>query len=175
MSSERICKVCLSYMYLDKLVGWLRCPSCGFMKKEAKSMISQQELMGDNKWEELTPELQANAEELLKRVNIFREKYGIPMYVNSGYRSVEHNASIKGAKDSAHCECQAIDFKDSDGKLFEFIKNNPKILEECDLYMENPGWTGTWIHLQSRAIPSGHRVFIPYSDGRPATAPDRVL
>jgi len=171
---EQVCEKCLCYSLHDQ-PGWFRCPGCGFMWKGIKSMISLQELLGDTKYEDLSQELKDNAEELLKRVNLFRAKYGIPMYVNSGYRNPEHNASIGGAKNSSHCMCQAIDFKDNDGKLFEYIKANPNILEECDLYVEDPRWTASWIHLQSRKIASGNRVFLPYSDGRPATAPEREI
>lgn len=172
---ERICEKCLAYMYRDRLDGWLRCPSCSYMKKEINSMISMAELLGDNKFEDLTPELIDNANELLKRVNGFRAEYGTPMIVNSGYRTPEHNKSVGGSPNSSHCTCQAIDFRDEDGKLFEFIKNNPTVLEKYDLWMENPGWTKTWVHLSSRPVASGKRIFLPYSDGRPATAPERIL
>jgi hypothetical protein len=161
MPLERICQICLSYMYQDKLAGWLRCPSCSFMRKEKTSMISLAEMMGPNKFEDLTPELQANAQEQLRRVNLFRAAYGKPMIVNSGYRTPEHNAEIGGAKNSSHCTCQAIDFRDNDGELKKYIAENPDILEKCDLYMEAPESTPTWVHLQSRAIPSGHRIFKP--------------
>ena len=124
-------------------------------------MISLQEMMGLNKYEDLTSELQANAQEELRRVNIFRGIYDKPMYVNSGYRTVEHNASIGGAKNSSHCTCQAIDFKDNDGELKKYISENPDILEKADLYMEAPESTPGWCHLQSRPIPSGNRIFKP--------------
>lgn len=158
---ERICSTCFSYMYLHELVGWLKCPSCGGMKKENKSMISLQEMMGPNNYDDLSDELKANAIEQLRRVNLFRTEYGIPMIVDSGYRTPEHNAAIGGAKDSSHCTCQAIDFRDTDNKLKEFIAKDPTILDRCDLYMEDPSTTTDWIHLQSRVIPSGKRIFMP--------------
>lgn len=158
---ERICQTCKAYMYLHELQGWLKCPSCGNMIKEGKSMISLKELLGDNKLEDLTPEMQANATELLRRVNLFRAEYGKPMYVTSGYRSPEHNAKIGGAKSSSHMSCQALDFRDGDKKLKEFIANDPAILERCDLYMEHPDHTETWVHLSSRKTASGNRIFKP--------------
>jgi hypothetical protein len=165
---EQVCEVCLSWMLGDKLVGWLRCLSCGNMKKEAKSMISMQELLqGHSTVEALDPTLLANAQELLVRLNKFRTIYGIPMVVTSGYRPPEYNTKIGGAKDSAHCFCMACDFKDDDGKLFEFIKQNQNILEDCNLYMEDPRWCPNWIHLQSRIIPSGNRIFCPFPGSSP--------
>lgn len=161
MSHERICPTCLSFMYLHKLNGWIKCPSCGFMKKEVKAMISLQELLGDNKLEDLSPELLSNSSELLARLNKFRAEYGNPMYVNSGYRTPEHNAEIGGAPGSSHTTCQACDFHDNDGELKKFIANDPDILVRCDLYMEAPESTPTWVHLQSRVIKSGNRIFKP--------------
>ena len=159
---ERICPICLAYMYLDiNMIGWMRCPSCGYMKKELKSMITMKELLGDTKIDDLTDELKKNAAELLMRVNKFRTEYGKPMYVTSGYRTPEHNIKIGGSKNSAHCKCQAVDFKDGDGELKKFIAADLDILVRCDLYMEDPNVTTTWIHLSSRSTVSGKRVFKP--------------
>lgn len=174
MSHERICSTCLSYMYNHKLSGWLKCPSCGLMNKEGKSMISMEEiLMGRAKFEELDPQLMLNGYALLKAVNLFRTEYGIPMIVTSGYRPDAINKEAKGANNSAHKLLEACDFKDEDGKLFEFIKKDPAILDRCGLWMEDPRWTSNWVHLQVR--PASVRIFLPYSDGRPATAPDRLI
>lgn len=161
MSFEQICSICLAYMTGDKLIGWLRCPCCGFCKKEKLSMITLQEMMGDNKYDDLSDELKKNAEETLKRVNLFRKEYNKPMFVNSGYRTPEHNAAIGGSKNSAHCYCQAIDFKDNDGQIKDFIANDVNILDRCDLYMEDPSITKTWVHLSIRPTKSGKRIFLP--------------
>lgn len=137
-------------------------------------MISMQEvLMGRAKLEDLSDELKANGQELLRRLNLFRTEYGTPMIVSSGYRPANQNTQAGGAKQSAHMSLQACDFIDKDGKLFDFIKANPDILEKCDLYMEDPRWTKNWIHLQSR--PTNERIFLPYSDGREPTDPNRKI
>lgn len=174
MHIERICEKCLSYMLLTELVGWLKCPACSFMKKENKSMITAEEvLMGRAKQEDLTDELKANLEKLLEALNKFRKEYGSPMYVSSGYRPAELNKTIGGGSKSAHMSLQACDFRDTDGKLFEFIKKDPDILERCGLYLEDPRWTVGWIHLQCRK--ASRRIFLPYSDGRPPIDPNRKI
>lgn len=174
MFIERMCSKCHSYMLIDSLKGWLKCPSCGYMKKEATSMVTLDEiLMSRAKFLELPEDLQKNAETLLIAVNKFRAEYGKPMIVTSGYRPANINNATEGAsKRSAHMSLQACDFKDN-GELFEFIKNDPLIIERCGLYMEDPRWTATWIHLQIR--PTSKRIFLPYSDGRPPTAPEREI
>lgn len=174
MLIERICPTCLSYMQIDQLKGWLRCTSCGYMKKEGNSIITLTEiLMNRANFLDLPEELQKNGNELLEALNKFRAEFGKPMYVTSGYRSASVNNATEGAsKRSSHMSLQACDFRDN-GELFEFIKNDPAVLERCGLYMEDPRWSPTWIHLQTR--PTSKRIFLPYSDGRAPTAPDRLI
>lgn len=139
-------------------------------------MITMQEiLMGRANFLDLPEDIQKNGEVLLTALNQFRKEYGKPMYVSSGYRSPFINQNTKGAsKTSAHMSLQACDFKDN-GELFEFIKKDPAVLERCNLYMEDPRWTPTWIHLQIRKPASGNRIFLPYSDNRPESAPHRKI
>lgn len=149
-------------MYLPDLIGWLKCPSCGYMKKKEDSLITIQEiLMGRAKFEELPEELQINGKKLLDALNKFRTIYGKPMIVTSGYRPAAINASAGGAKQSNHMKLLACDFKDTDGSLDQYCLDNPKVLEECGLYQEDPGSTLNWCHLQCTAPASGKRVFKP--------------
>lgn len=121
-------------------------------------MITRAEiLMGRDKEYPLTPELEANLIKLLEAVNKFRKLYGAPLLVSSGYRPGKYNKAAGGASNSAHLTCQAVDFKDIAGKIKEFA--TVKILEDCGLYMEWPGRTPTWCHLQIR--PTKSRVFVP--------------
>jgi len=169
---ERTCDLCLSYMILKDIPGWLKCPSCGFHKKEELSMITMRELlMGRAKFEDLPEEIQKNGQVLLERLNKFRAEYGKPMYVSSGYRPPAANAAAGGAIGSAHLTLQACDFRDADGKLFEFIKSDPTILDRCDLYMEDARWSPVWIHMQVR--PASKRIFIP--SNTPPKDPSRKI
>jgi hypothetical protein len=160
-------------MLNDKLNGWLKCPGCSYMKKEQTSLITLEEiLMGRAKFEDLPDDLKKNGEELVRRLNLFRQEFGKPMYVSSGLRLPSQNQAAGGAKRSAHLTLEACDFKDN-GELFEFIKKDPKVLERCDLYMEDPQHTKSWIHLQIRK--ASKRIFLPYSDGRAPAAPERKI
>lgn len=119
-------------------------------------MITRDEiLMGRDKEYPLTPELEANLVKLLEAVNKLRKLYNKPMYVSSGYRPGKYNKAAGGAKNSSHLTCQAVDFKDNDGKIKEFC--TIEILEKCGLYMEDPTKTKTWAHLQIR--PTKNRIF----------------
>lgn len=125
-------------------------------------MISRAEiLMGRDEKYPLTPELEANLATLLIALNLFRTQYGEPMFVSSGYRPGPFNALAGGAPDSPHPSCEACDFHDRDGKIKQWVLEHPIVLVECKLYMENPLNTKTWIHLQTRPVPSGRRIFSP--------------
>lgn len=119
-------------------------------------MISREEILKDQK---CPPEYEDNLDALLYSLNEFRDAYGKPMIVTSGYRSPEHNALIGGAKNSSHLRCQAADFSDKDGKLKEFCLANLPLLQQCGLWMEHPSHTPGWVHLQIR--PAKQRVFLP--------------
>lgn len=122
--------------------------------------ISRDEvLMGRDKQYPLTQEMEDNLKILLERLNQFRQAYGKAMLVSSGYRPGPYNKAAGGAKKSAHLSCKACDFKDSDGALKKFVKDNPDILEKCDLYQEHPDHTSTWLHLD--IVPRANRVFKP--------------
>lgn len=172
MIHEKICEACLSYMNDDILIGWLKCPACSRMIKKAKSMISMQEVLQNRaKFEDLSPEMQANGADLINKLNKFREAYGIPMVVSSGLRLLADNIAAGGATHSAHMTLNAVDFHDIDGKLFDFIKADPTILDRCNLWMEDARWCPNWIHLQNR--PANERIFIPNST--PPKDPSRII
>lgn len=118
-------------------------------------------LMGRMKLNPLSNEQQINLEDLLIATNLFRNKYGKPLTVSSGYRPPTENTAAGGAKNSTHLSCQAIDFNDRDKLIKEWITKNPQVLVECNLYQESPAHTPTWVHVQTRKTKSGNRVFIP--------------
>lgn len=127
----------------------------------------EQFLMGRIKYEELSPVMQADATDLLERVNLlladfYRDFPDVPVRtVNSGYRRPADNASAGGAKLSKHMICQAIDLSDADNKLGRWFALFPEKLIKFDLYMEAKSATPTWIHLQLQPPKSKKRTFNP--------------
>jgi hypothetical protein len=47
---------------------------------------------------------------LIDALQALRDHYGVPMTINSGYRSPEHNAAVGGAPNSQHVKGTAVDF-----------------------------------------------------------------
>lgn len=83
---------------------------------------------------------------LLALLNAIRSKFKLPIIVNSGYRSPEHNAAIGGAKNSFHVQGLAADIRPVD-------MNDLKLLRELALEM-NPnggvGWYDNFVHVDAR-------------------------
>lgn len=114
--------------------------------------------------DQYTQEISDNIDKLLICLAKFREAYGKPMKVTSGWRPEAINAKVGGSKKSAHMVGMACDFADSDKELAKFAKkmNEEGKLKEWGLWLENPDHTSGWVHLdiKDRKI-SGTRIFNP--------------
>lgn len=108
-----------------------------------------------------TDEMVTSATALASAVNAVLIAFGQDRTVNSGYRPAPINVAAGGMRGDAHETCQAVDLDDKPRDLARWCLDNVATLVELGLYMEDPRWTPTWVHLQLRPVPSGHHVFIP--------------
>ena len=92
--------------------------------------------------------------------------------VSSGWRpKVVNDATSNAGKTSNHITAEAIDVTDHDRAFAAWCVLNPKKLEECGLWMEDPRWcakfdektdaTYYWVHLQTVPPNSGKRIYRP--------------
>lgn len=107
-------------------------------------------LMGRDKEYPLTPQLEVNLSILVQKINILEASCPFKFKLTSGYRPGRFNTAAKGAKNSAHLTCEAVDVADAKGILKEYLVKNIEILNKLGLYMEDPAKTKTWVHLQTR-------------------------
>ena len=87
-----------------------------------------------------------NLEILIEQLDKIREKYGKPIYINSGYRSSELNAAVKGVSTSQHQLGCAADLDTRKGqeenkKLYKLIAEN----FEFDQLLNENNWA--WVHF----------------------------
>lgn len=129
-------------------------------------MISFKELQGAHQISDIPINIQQNMQELLKRLNMVREKWGRPMTITSGFRDTMDMIRIyKGKpypKNSAHLSGLAADISDPDGALYRWLKEDKEgiiVMEQAELYGEEG--TKGWTHLQYRRPASGNRWFKP--------------
>jgi hypothetical protein len=120
---------------------------------------------------ELTYEIFTNAADTVERVNKLLDRAGRShLYqVNSGWRPQGVNdATRNAASRSSHLTAEAVDITDPDGDLDKWCLANLGVLKELGLWLEHPGWTDGWCHLQTRGPgwppKEGPRVFIPSSN-----------
>jgi zinc D-Ala-D-Ala carboxypeptidase len=104
-----------------------------------------------------------------------RDHFGKPIFVSSGYRSLELNKAIGGASTSQHCKGEALDL-DNDAveyptnkDIFDYIKNH---LDFDQLIWE---FDGAWVHVSYnkdknrkqvlRALKvNGKTIYQPYTE-----------
>lgn len=111
---------------------------------------------------ECVPGVRINAADLAERVSKLLGALNVTKCaVSSGFRTPGANKAANGAKQSAHMTGQAVDLEDKDGSLGRALTANPGLLDQFDLYIENPYYTAGWVHLQSRPTLSGRRIFTP--------------
>lgn len=59
--------------------------------------------------EKQDPEMIGVSEELMRMLDVAREKAKVPFRITSGLRTPEHNADVGGVSDSAHLRGLAVD------------------------------------------------------------------
>lgn len=176
---KQFCPVCMAYMQhladpinYQSINKYHRCPTCGFTKlaKEQAMAITLNDWVTSSgryperaKSKELTDEVKANAEELLKRVNAALKELGIEKAsVSSGFRPSDANKATGGAKRSAHMSGKAIDIIDDKNQSIckKFTK---AVLEKHNLWREDSDYTkgkwSNWCHLDY--VERKNRVFKP--------------
>lgn len=163
---KSVCKICNAWMLKHREYnGYLKCHSCGYMRKEYIVPIAKSELlMGRDKQYpgEYTQEISDNLDQLLIPMNQIRAAYNKPMIVSSGWRPPEINANTPGAApQSKHMIGLAVDIVDIDGSLRIWLLQNLQLLKDLNIYLENFNWTPRWCHLQLGGPGSGKRIFVP--------------
>lgn len=124
----------------------------------------------------LTDEIGAAAAELLGRVNLLLSWAAIEnvrpaldaksgTHVASGWRPPAVNdATSNAAAASTHLSGNGIDLRDNGTRdLARWCLRNLDALEEIGLWMEDPQWTPSWVHLQRLPPKSRRLVYIPSS------------
>ena len=117
---------------------------------------------GSHKWakSEVDAVTLRNLEDLCRKINFLG--YEPPRRASSCLRSLKDQMRINpSATGSSHLYGCAVDISDPDGKLADWLRKRPSLLEKCGLWMEHPAYTKGWVHLQTYTPKSGMRIFLP--------------
>lgn len=123
---------------------------------------------------ELTEGIRANAGDLVERVNwLLSQAAADGVYpaldattrtiVASGWRPRGINAATSNAgASSKHLTGNGGDLRDQADRSFaRWCLRNESALVEIGLWMEDPRWTPSWVHLQRLPPGSGKRIYVP--------------
>lgn len=132
-------------------------------------MITMSELIGKTRLTDVAADVEKNLKNLLVCVNKVRALWGKPMIVTSGFRTTEDHKRIYAAKGitddlkipwrSKHLFGAAVDIADEGLVLTKWLKDNPKVLEDAELWCEEGN--KNWVHFQIFPPASDKRWFLP--------------
>ncbi len=101
---------------------------------------------------EMPESVKKNISELMQNMDVIRETIGKPIYVNSGYRSVQHNANVGGKTNSYHTLGMACDFHVK-GLSPIFIKNVVEnLIAKGKIKKGGIGLYSTFLHYDIRGF-----------------------
>lgn len=94
----------------------------------------------------------SNIKELAKNLQVLRDTLNKSIKITSGYRSPEHNAKIKGAKNSQHVKGTAADIKVSGMTPKEVALVIEELIKSGKMKQGGIGIYPSWIHYDIRGI-----------------------
>jgi len=87
---------------------------------------------------------------LAKELQVLRDYLNKPIKITSGYRSKEHNAKIKGAKNSQHILGTAVDIKVEGLTPKQVAETIEDLIEKGLMKQGGIGIYETWVHYDIR-------------------------
>jgi uncharacterized protein YcbK (DUF882 family) len=94
--------------------------------------------------------VRANIIELAKNLQVLRDEVNRPISITSGYRSPEHNAKVKGAKNSQHVQGTAVDLKVQGLTPKEVAPIIEKLIKDGKMKQGGIGIYPSWVHYDIR-------------------------
>ena len=91
-----------------------------------------------------------NITELAKNLQVIRDEINAPIQIISGYRSPEHNAKVKGAKNSQHIFGLAVDIRVGILTPKEVKEVIEKLITQRKIKEGGIGIYKTWVHYDIR-------------------------
>ena len=94
--------------------------------------------------------LMPNIQELADNLQVLRDYFGLPISINSGYRSPSHNRSIGGVKNSQHVQGKAADITVSGKSPKEVHQAIENLIAEGKMKQGGLGLYSTFVHYDIR-------------------------
>lgn len=91
-----------------------------------------------------------NIQALANNLQVLRDEVKKPIKITSGYRSPEHNAKVKGVKNSRHITGEAADFKIAGMTPKQVAAVIEKLIAAGKMEEGGLGTYSTWVHYDHR-------------------------
>ena len=91
-----------------------------------------------------------NVVELAENLQVLRDYLGVPLTINSAYRSPAYNSKIGGAKFSQHLEAKAADISTSKFTPEQVHAAILKLISEGKMKQGGVGLYNSWVHYDTR-------------------------
>jgi len=99
---------------------------------------------------EMPSDVKMNVIELIDNLNVLRQELGSPLFVNSGYRSPEHNKSIGGSINSQHLTGKAADIRSNEYTPKQIKKKIEELIKVGRMKQGGLGLYSTFCHYDIR-------------------------
>ena len=96
--------------------------------------------------------IKKNIIEIIHNLQVIRDEVKVPISITSGYRSPEHNAKVKGAKDSQHVKGTAVDFKVQGLTPKQVSPIVERLIKEGKIKQGGIGIYPSWVHYDIRGV-----------------------
>jgi uncharacterized protein YcbK (DUF882 family) len=91
-----------------------------------------------------------NITEVAQNLQVLRDEVKRPISITSGYRSPQHNAKVKGAKNSQHVFGKAVDLKVQGMTPKEVAPIIERLISEGKMKQGGIGIYPSWVHYDIR-------------------------
>ncbi|MDO5509542.1 MAG: D-Ala-D-Ala carboxypeptidase family metallohydrolase [Weeksellaceae bacterium] len=102
----------------------------------------------------MPPAVRRNVVQLAKSLQALRDSLGVPVLINSGYRSPAHNARIGGVRNSQHVTGRAADITARPFTPAQVAARIERLIKEGKMKEGAVGIYSTFVHYDTR----GQRV-----------------
>jgi len=99
-------------------------------------------------------ELLDNVTELAKNLQVLRDFIGLPIKINSSYRTPSHNKAVGGASKSQHLLAKAADIKVSGMKPADLAQIIEGLIDMGKMKQGGLGVYNTFVHYDIRDTPA---------------------
>lgn len=93
-----------------------------------------------------------NVYRLAVQLQKLRDRLGVPIVINSGYRSPSYNARIGGAPRSQHLEAKAADIRTASHTPQQLAAIIEDMIAKNELHFGGIGIYNTFVHVDIRTI-----------------------